>query len=197
MKSHQTLVLLIFGVSLAACKKESPIQSISNASSQANAATAVCRACRNVDPSNFIKRPSNPYFPLMPGTSFHFVNRIIENKKVTFEQVYVTVTSDTKVILGVTCAVVHDVVKQKGSVTEDTYDWYAQDKDGNLWYFGEATKALTNHGWSTEGSWEAGVNGACAGIAMWADPKAHIGEIYYQEFLKGTAEDQAQVVNTN
>src|SRR4051812_10121034 len=106
MKSHQTLVLLIFGVSLAACKKESPVQSMSSASSQQNATTATCKTCPDINASNFVKRLSNPYFPLVPGTSFHFVNSIIENKKTTFEHVDVTITPDTKVIIGVTCAVV-------------------------------------------------------------------------------------------
>src|SRR5205085_1841907 len=85
----------------------------------------------------------------------------------------------------------------KGKVTEDTYDWYAQDKHGNVWYMGEATRERTNNGWSTEGSWEAGVNGACAGIIMWAHPEQHIGEDYYQEYKKGEAEDQAKVISTD
>ncbi|MEJ7679122.1 MAG: hypothetical protein WKG06_14965 [Segetibacter sp.] len=74
-------------------------------------------------------------------------------------------------------------------MTEDTYDWYAQDLHGNVWYFGEATKALDNGVWTAEGSWEAGVKGAAQGIAMYRHPEAHIGEVYYQEFLYGVAED--------
>ena len=86
------------------------------------------------------------------------------------------VTSDTKLILGVPCTVVHDVVKVNGKITEDTYDWYAQDKHGNVWYFGEDTKSYDNGHVSTEGSWEAGVDGAKPGIIMFANPDAHIGE---------------------
>jgi hypothetical protein len=101
-------------------------------------------------------------------------------------------------ITGVHCRVVHDVVKVEGNVTEDTYDWYAQDKSGNVWYFGEHSKSLKDkNGWTTEGSWKTGERGACPGVVMWANPQAHVGEIYYQEFLQGIAEDQAQVVNTN
>jgi len=85
-----------------------------------------------------------------------------------------------------------------GDVTEDTYDWYAQDKSGNVWYFGEHTKSLKDKNGSTmEGSWKAGEHNACPGIIMWADPQAHAGETYYQEFLAGIGEDQAQVINTN
>jgi hypothetical protein len=197
MKSHQTLVLLIFGVSFAACKKESPIQSMSNASSQQNAVTAGCNTCRDVDPSDFVKGVDNPYYPLKPGTSLHYVNKSVEDGDLIISRNIVTITSRIKHILGVPCTVVHDQVITKGKVTEDTYDWFAQDKHGNVWYFGEATKALTNHGWSTEGSWEAGVDGGCAGIIMWAHPEAHIGQIYYQEFEHGTAEDQAKVISTN
>src|SRR4051794_41083175 len=155
MKSHQTLVLLIFGMSFAACEKESPIQSISNASLQQNALTAGCNICRNIDPSDFVKRIDNPYYPLKPGTSLHYVNKSIEDGQLTISHDDVTVTSRIKLILGVPCTVVHDQVTIKGKVMEDTYDWFAQDKHGNVWYFGEATKERTDNGWSTEGSWEA------------------------------------------
>jgi hypothetical protein len=198
MKTQQIIILLITVVSIGVCKKESAPLPLYNAVSQQSTSMNQSKACRVINPSNFVKGVvGNPYLRLVPGTSFHYVNRIIENKQVSFEHIDVTTTSDTKIILGVTCTVVHDVVKQKGIITEDTYDWYAQDMHGNAWYFGEDTKKLTDTGWSTEGSWEAGVNGACAGIAMWANPQEHIGELYYQEYLKGVAEDQAEVINTN
>src|SRR6476620_1287241 len=173
MKSHQTLALLTFGVILASCKKEAPVQSMSNASSQENAATAQSKACREFDPSDFVKGIDNPYLPYVPGTSLHYVNKSVENGQLIISHDDVTVTSKVKIILGVTCTVVHDQVTIKGKVTENTYDWFAQDKHGNVWNMGEATRALTNHGWSTEGSWEAGVNGGCAGIIMWAHPELH------------------------
>ena len=95
--------------------------------------------------------------------------------------------------MGVKCVVVHDTVTVGGKVLEETFDWYAQDKQGAVWYFGEATKEFKSGGRvSTEGSWEAGVKGAQPGIAMPAHPKA--GEPYRQEFLSGVAEDMGQVV---
>jgi len=195
MKSHQTLALLIFAISLATCKKEAPIQSVSNASSQQNAVTAGCQTCRNIDPSDFVKRIDNPYLPFVPGTSLHYVNKSVEDGQLIISHDDVTVTFKTKLILGVPCTVVHDQVTIKGKIMEDTYDWYAQDKHGNVWYMGEATRERTDNGWSTEGSWEAGVDGGCAGIIMWANPEAHIGQVYYQEFEHGTAEDQAKVIS--
>ena len=84
--------------------------------------------------------------------------------------------------------VVHDrVTTETGELVEDTYDWYAQDRDGNVWYLGEDTKAYEGKKISTEGSWEHGVDGAKAGIAMPGEP--WVGLSYYQEFYRGHAED--------
>lgn len=143
-----------------------------------------------IDPGNFVSVIDNKYFPLTPGTTFTYRGETegIPSRTET------SVTYDTKVILGVTCTVVHDQVFEKGVLVEDTFDWYAQDVDGNVWYFGEDTKELDKHGnvISTEGSWEAGVDGAEAGIIMEANPQ--VGDRYYQEFLRGVAEDQAKVL---
>ena len=90
----------------------------------------------------------------------------------TEQRVEVTVTSETKTILGIDAVVVHDVVTEDGEVVEDTFDWYAQDGDGNVWYIGEDTKEYENGKVSTTaGSWEAGVDGAQPGIAMPAEPE--------------------------
>ena len=98
--------------------------------------------------------------------------------------------------MGVKCVVVHDTVTLDGKMVEDTLDWYAQDKQGAVWYFGEATKEFKSGGrTSTEGSWEGGVKGAQPGIVMPAAPKP--GDPYRQEFLSGEAEDMGQVVTTN
>ncbi len=98
-----------------------------------------------------------------------------------------------------TCVVVHDLVTIHGTNTilEDTLDWYAQDKDGTVWYFGEDTKSYENGVGpaDTEGSWEAGVNGAKPGIIMYADPEAHMNVPYRQEYLSGVAEDKAEVLS--
>jgi hypothetical protein len=143
-----------------------------------------------VDPNNFVSVIDNPYFPLEPGTTFIYQG---ESEGVPTRDV-MTVTSDTKVILGVTTIVVRDQAYENGVLIEDTFDWYAQDADGNVWYFGEDTKELDANGnvISTEGSWEAGVNGAEPGIIMEANPKK--GDKYQQEFAAGVAEDMAQVI---
>src|SRR5882762_7347003 len=115
-----------------------------------------------IDPANFSNVVNNPYFPLVPGTT----NVFSEKDGDDILQSTVTVTHDTKLIMRVKCVVVHDVITEEGELKEDTYDWYAQDKQGTVWYFGEATKEFKGRGRvSTEGSWEAGVNGQ-PGIVM-------------------------------
>jgi hypothetical protein len=105
----------------------------------------------------------------------------------------VIVTHETKLIQGIPCVVVNDSVVQDGQLIEKTIDWYAQDKDGNVWYYGEDVKEYENGVLvSTEGSWEAGVNGAQAGIIMEAHPQ--VGDTYRQENAPNVAEDMAQVL---
>jgi hypothetical protein len=138
-----------------------------------------------IDPANFQARVDNPYYPLVPGTVLKYRSGDEEN--------IVTVTHDTKEIMGVKCVVVHDVVMKHGRVAEDTFDWMAQDKQGAVWYFGEATKEISASGKvSTEGSWEAGVNGGLPGILMPAHPAP--GAPYRQEYGPGVAEDMGQIV---
>src|SRR5438105_3769012 len=106
-----------------------------------------------IDPSNFQSRVDNPYFPLIPGTRYQYVETVL-GEKFTRE---ITVTSQTKTIMGIKCITVHDVVTAKEEVKEDTYDWYAQEKKGAVWYFGEATiEVKPGHRRSSAGSWEAG-----------------------------------------
>ena len=146
------------------------------------------------DPANFGGAVTNPFFGLAPGT----INYYEGQSEGVAQTDSVEVLSETKTILGVTATVVHDRVYTEGSLTEDTFDWYAQDNDGNVWYLGEDTRELEDgQVVSTEGSWEAGVDGAEAGIIMWADPSAHIGEEYRQEFAEGVAEDLGKVVAVN
>jgi hypothetical protein len=144
------------------------------------------------DPANFVAGVTNQFFPLAPGTIYYYQGR----GDGTAETDSVEVLSETKSILGIDATVVHDRVYANGVLSEDTFDWYAQDKDGNVWYLGEDTKELNASGQvtSTEGSWEAGVDSAQAGLIMWADPAAHTGEEYRQEFARGTAEDLGKVV---
>jgi len=141
-----------------------------------------------IHPADFVSRVDNPYFPLDPGTVFRYVTNFKSGQEVND----VVVTHDTKMILGVMTTVVLDSVYTNGDLTEATADWYAQDKTGNVWYFGEDSKEL-DHGQvvSTEGSWEAGVAGAVPGMAMEANPQ--VGDTYRQEFQEGVAEDMAKV----
>lgn len=142
------------------------------------------------DPSAFSTTIDNPYFTLRPGTTF------VYEKPATGEMVTVTVTHETKVVDGVTCVVVHDVARMNGQVIEDTYDWYAQDDAGNVWYFGENTHEFEPGNpdpVNDAGSWEAGVNGARPGIVMLAEPEP--GDEYRQEFAEGVAEDRASVTS--
>lgn len=143
----------------------------------------------HIDPADFQSAVDNPYFPLVPGTTVKFIEKAGNE---TSENV-IAVTHDTKEILGVKCLVVHDTVTQNGAPKEDTYDWYAQDKHGTVWYFGEATKEFKAGGKvDTEGSWEAGVDGAQPGIIMPGQLK--LGEPYRQEYYAGHAEDMGRVV---
>jgi hypothetical protein len=143
-----------------------------------------------IDPADFTSEITNPYFPLTPGTTFVYEGTSEGKAELTTAKV----TSETRPILGVHCLIVHDVVEHTGVVVEDTFDWYAQDKDGNVWYFGEDTRELDARGRvkTTEGSWEAGQDGAKPGIVMTAHPT--IGDSYRQEYRKGVAEDRGRII---
>ncbi len=109
-------------------------------------------------------------------------------------KVKVVVTTRTKQILGIDATVVHDVVTDHGELVENTWDWYAQDGCGNVWYLGENTKEYENGVVvSTAGSWEAGVDGAQPGVVMPADPQ--VGLSYRQEYYAGEAEDAAAIMS--
>ncbi len=143
-------------------------------------------------PAFFVAQVDNPYFPLVPGTTFFFEADTPDG----FEEIETIVTHETKQILGVTCIVVHDIARLDGEIIEDTLDWYAQDCRGNVWYFGEFSTTYENGvATGTEGSWEAGVDGAKPGIIMEAHPK--VGDTYRQEYYAGVAEDKADVLSLN
>ena len=134
---------------------------------------------------------NNQYFPLTPGTTWQY--RAQTSRGV--ETITVEVLSEKKTIKGVVGTTVRDRVFVNGVLFEDTFDWYSQDSEGNVWYLGEATKEYTNGVvTSTEGSWEWGVDGALPGIQMWATPATKIGTDYRQEFYKGQAEDWGKVI---
>jgi hypothetical protein len=139
--------------------------------------------------ANFVATIDNPFFPLVPGTTFVYEGQSPDG----LEHDEFAVTHNTRVILGVPCTEVHDTVTTNGVLTEDTLDWFAQDKTGNVWYFGENTHELADGLISTiEGTFMAGVDGAQPGIVMEAHPA--VGDFYRQEFDLGNAEDFAEVV---
>ena len=143
----------------------------------------------SIDPGHFVSAIDNAYLTLTPGTTFHYQNQTAEG----LEVVEVEVTHETRTILGVVCVVVHDFSKVNDQITEDTLDWFAQDADGNVWYFGEESKQYSDGVLvAIDGSWMAGVDGALPGIVMEANPQ--VGDVYRQEFAIGEAEDMAQVV---
>src|SRR5213592_4242737 len=143
-----------------------------------------------IDPSNFVPQVDNPYFPLTPGTTFISEGQTAQG----FEHDEFAVTRNTRVILGVTCTEVHDTVTTDGELTEDTLDWFAQDRDGNVWYFGENTHELEDGLITTiDGTFMAGVNGDKPGIVMKAHPA--IGDFYRQEFSLANAEDFAETLS--
>lgn len=141
-----------------------------------------------VNPAHFVEGVNHPYFPLHPGTTLVYEKHTDEG----VERIEVTTTDRKKVILGVTCTEVRDVVTMRGVPIEDTLDWFAQDAWGNVWYFGElALNFEDGELVDVGGSWRAGVDGAKPGIVMKARP--HVGDVYRQEFLIGEAEDIAEV----
>jgi hypothetical protein len=146
-----------------------------------------------LDPADFTTEIDNPYWPMEPGTRWTYRET---DEKGNEQQVVVTVTTETKKIAnGVTARVVRDTVTQNGELVEDTFDWYAQDSAGNIWYLGEATAEFENGEIATrEGSFEAGVDGAQPGIIIPADPVP--GLSYRQEYYEGEAEDNGEVLST-
>jgi hypothetical protein len=142
-----------------------------------------------IDPADFVRTIDNPYLPLRPGTT-RVYEGVSEGEREVTE---VTTTNRTKEVMGVTTTVVRDRVFVGGELVEDTFDWYAQDRFGNVWYFGEASRDYEGgEVVSTKGSWEAGVDGAQPGVVMLGDPA--VGDAYRQEFYQGEAEDTARVL---
>jgi hypothetical protein len=178
----------LLGLTVAACGSSGngsgPVSAASSAALPKGSEPA------DLDPAGFTTRIDNPYWPMAPGS--RWVYREVENG--VAQQVDVTVTDRTKVVDGVTARVIHDVVSAGGKPIEKTFDWYAQDSAGNVWYLGEDTAEYENGKVvSRAGSWEAGVGGAEAGVIMPAQPR--VGLSYRQEYDAGNAEDRARVLS--
>jgi hypothetical protein len=145
-----------------------------------------------LDPADFTTTIDNRYWPMAPGSRWIYREDGENGRK---QRVTVTVLHRTKkVAAGVRARVVHDVVTQGSRLIEETYDWYAQDAEGNVWYLGEdTTEHSESEGTTKEGSWEAGVHGAQAGVIMPARPRP--GLRYRQEYYAGHAEDRAEIAS--
>jgi hypothetical protein len=146
-----------------------------------------------IDPSNFVTTIDNRWFPLKPGTGFHYKGVAEDGKTPQTDDM--VVTHQTKEILGVTCTVVRDIVSSHGSPIEKTFDWYAQDAAGNVWYMGEDSRERKHGRFATvSDSWEGGVKGAEPGIIMPGNPQP--GDEYRQEYYPHYALDQARVLGS-
>ena len=149
----------------------------------------------NLTPADFVEAVENPYFPLPLGAKWEY--EIHEGGKTTQTDT-LEVQKEKRNVNGVQATVVRDTVSSGNKIVEDTFDWFAQDKYGNVWYVGESVDnyvggVLVSH----SGSWEWGVDGAQPGIIMWADPSAHLKEKYRQEYYARKAEDMGQVLSVN
>jgi hypothetical protein len=183
MKQNLYFMFVLAVVVLTACG--SPTAGASNAETYAV----------NLNAADFVTSVDNQYFPLVPGTKWVYEARL-ENGST--ERIEIEILHEMRVVNGVTATILHDAVYVDGQLIEDTYDWFVQDKGGNVWYVGEDVDnyengVLVDHA----GSWEWGVDGALPGVYMWADPSAHLNEEYYQEYYIGEAEDKGQVLSAN
>jgi hypothetical protein len=194
MKPFLTLsVALGLAASAAACGGSSQNASAPPTRSGSGAGTAPATATAP-DSANFDGHVvDNSWFPLIPGMTWEY--RGVKDGEPSRE--IMVATSKTKTIQSVPCTVVNDKLYLSGKLEERTLDYYAQDKDGNVWYFGEDTAELKPNGEvkSTEGTWLAGRDGAVAGIFMPADP--HVGQSFRQEYYKGQAEDHFRILSLN
>jgi hypothetical protein len=148
---------------------------------------------KTLQPSDFVRRVDNPWLPFVPGNKWRYrgvdtSGRFHDNERVTHR---------SKKIEGVRVTPVHDVVRKDGKPREITNDFYAQDRHGNIWYFGENTRELDRHGHVTsrEGSFKAGRDGARPGVLFPGHPR--VGQKGRQEYYKGHAEDHFKILSTS
>lgn len=145
----------------------------------------------DLDPAGFTADIDNPWWPMEPGTRWTY--REIDEEREELEVVVVVTTETREIANGITARVVRDTVTMDGEIVEDTFDWYAQDDQGNVWYLGEDTAEFEDGEIVTRsGSFEAGVDGALPGIVMPADPRP--GLRYRQEYAAGEAEDNGEIL---
>ena len=147
---------------------------------------------------------ANPYFPLVQGNRWVYEGSFEEDGEVMTETITVTVLNETKLVDGITCVVVRDVVEVDAELVEDTDDWFAQDVDGNVWYCGEEVKDYETFEGdepslpelvSDDGSFKAGRDGDRGGILM--PQVAEVGTVFRQELSVGNAEDVVEILATD
>ena len=195
MKANRSIIssLVAIGLVGAACHSSAgTAANMTPPSSSAASSPSASGYHPVIDPANFTAVVNNPWFPLKPGSKYVYEG-VKDGEHV---RDVTTVTNGVQKVDGVPCVVVKDqLFHADGSLVEDTSDFYTQDLQGNVWYFGEVTAALDDHGnlSDTEGSWLAGEDGAEPGIFMEANPT--VGRSFRQEYYAGHAEDQFTVLD--
>jgi hypothetical protein len=183
--------LAAIGVLLAAAAALALVLATNGSSSSTSSAFPKGEEPVDLDPADFSANIDNPEWPMTVGS--RWVYRVVDSSDGSVQHDVIRVTDRTRMIAdGIEARVVSDIVSDHGKPTEVTKDWYAQDSDGNVWYFGEYTVEYV-HGKPTDnGSWEAGVDGAMPGLALPAEPE--VGMSYREEYSKDEAEDQSRVL---
>lgn len=144
----------------------------------------------DLDPADFVPTINNPFAPFAPGAHWVYEGMTDEG----LERIEVDVLFGTRTILGIEATVVQDRAFLNGELIEDTVDWLAQDRDGNVWYLGEVAQNFEDDKLANlDGSWEAGADGAEAGLWMKGAPA--VGDVYRQELLLREAEDIGEVLS--
>ena len=142
-----------------------------------------------IDPADFVETIDNPYLPYAPGTRWVYEGE----SDGEVERIEVEVLDERREVMGISAVVVRDTVYIDDEIAEDTYDWFAQDADGNVWYLGEDTHEYEDgEPVNAAGAWEAGVGGAQPGIVMPAEPE--VGDAFRQEYFTGEAEDMGEIL---
>lgn len=192
MKINKLLVviILIAGLAIVYLLKQQALTSLTpKNSSPEQVSTATSEYAVSIIPTDFSTEINNKYFRLPVGRELVFEAVTQEGKK---EKITITIPGETREIMGVNTLVYRDIVTIDGELVEDTKDYLAQDKNGNVWYFGEEVNnyeegKLVDH----DGTWIAGENGAQPGI--WIKSEHVVGDVYLQEYYKGIAEDTREV----
>lgn len=188
MRAHQSVANVVVAISLAASPLAACGDDDRSSSPVIDSGDGGAYAPR-IDPADFVDVIDNPYLPMPVGAHWRYVGE----SDGEIETIEITVTGDRETVMGIPAFVVRDTVTVGGELVEDTYDWFAQDTTGNVWYLGEDVRDYEDGRIvSTAGSWRAGVDGAQPGIVMPAAPA--VGDVYRQEYYPDEAEDMMEIV---